>query len=190
MAWMNHQGLPREKWHYPAVTKGDRMGMGMGPYGERGAKGECLARGTEEQEDWSNREWGKPDFWAVWITHRKQISPAPRSQVQVSLFHRATPGLLQPEATEHPLAAERLSCTTESMEKLFDSQRCEVSNRSSFGGTEKDTRTDSAECRFPTAWVNGLPVPKMQQAGIWQSQRCICQTQVFPTVLWQVHRFL
>lgn len=34
------------------------------------------------------------------------------------------------------------------------------SNRNSFGGTKKDTRTDSAECRFPTAQVNGLPVPK------------------------------
>lgn len=158
---------------------------------QRGAKGERLARGTEEQEDWSNGEWGKPDFWAVWVTHRKQINPAPPSQVQVSPFHRDIRGLLQPEATEHLLAMERLSCTTESMEDfLFDSQRHEVSNRSSFGGAEKGTRTDSAECRFPTAQVNGLPVPKMQQAGIWQSQRCICQTRAFPTVLWQVHRCL
>lgn len=59
-----------------------------------------------------------------------------------------------------------------------------------FGRTEKDARTDSAECRFPTAQVNGLPVPKVQQAGIWQHQRCICQTQAFPTALWQVHYFL
>ena len=182
ITWMNHQGLPWEKWHYPGMRDGD------GTIWWRGVKGERLARGTEEWEDWSNGEWGKPEFWAVWISHRKQINPAPQSQVQASLFHQATPGLLQPEATEQPLAVERLSCTAKSMEELwFDSQRCEVSNRSSFGDTEKDTRTDSAECRLPTAQVNGLPVPKMQQAGIRQSQSCICQTQAFPTVLWQVH---
>lgn len=134
---------------------------------------------------------GGPRFWAVWITERKQINPAPWSQVQVLSFHQATPGLLQPEATEHPSTAARLSFTTKSMEELlFDSQRHEASNRSSFGGAEKDTRTDSADWRFPTAQVNGLPVPKMQQAGMWQSQRCTCQEQAFPTVLWQVHRCL
>lgn len=53
---------------------------------------------------------------------------------------------------------------------------------------QKETQgpIDSAECRFPTAQVNGLPVPNMQQAGIWQSQRGICQRQAFPTALWQV----
>lgn len=181
----NGMNEPPHSWHYSGITKRDQGGDedSDGTMWWRGAKDECLAQGTDEQEDWSNGEQGNPDSCAVWITHRKQIKPW--RQVQVSLFHWVTPGLLQPEATEHPLIMERLSCTTESMEELLDPQRYEASFKSSFGGAEKDTRTDSAECRFPTAQVNGLPVPKMQQAGIWQSQSCICQIQAFPTVLSQ-----
>lgn len=176
---MNHHGLPPEKWHYPSVTKRDQDGDVAGTVQRRGGNGKCLARGTEEQEDWSMGQWGKPE--SKQIQHHK--SRCKRHSFTgwhlgyCSQRLLSTPSLRKGHPA--PLKARSSSYLTPKDEKSLTEVPLEA---------QKETQgpIDSAECRFPTAQVNGLPVPNMQQAGIWQSQRGKCQRRAFPTAPWQV----
>lgn len=157
------------KWSYVGT---DRNWAGLVTKGARGEMRSGDAGGWKERGVW------EAGSWALGTAHRKrEAAPAP-------VAPPAGNGRAAPCCSQAALRPWNITLL------LLSSQRCRISNRSSFGHAEKDTRTDSAECRFPTAQVNWLPVPKMQQAGSWQHQRCTCQMQAFPTALWQVRYFL
>lgn len=64
------------KWHYPGLTKGTRMSTGMGPSGKVGQKVSTWHKKLRNSRTEAMGSGGKPEFWAVWIIHRKQINPA------------------------------------------------------------------------------------------------------------------